>query len=362
MRATQWMAMALGVWLAVSAGATAGVQSLDGSLPSPAAGSYSTVLAADLLGGIYACDGNALYKYSGSAFTPLYTGIVAAGGVAFDPSALAVSADGSAAYVASGYSGHIVEIDMAKATARHLSGATLSNGNYGIAVDPIYGLAFVTSSWTSGSNYAQSLYLLDPIGNGSLTLLDDFDGTGWAGGGIAFTPTGELFVPVPTAYSAWPKDDEFTVDLYRFSRSWLDSVAAGTASTGAGQLYATGVVVSGSGSVAADPKGHIYLTGADAIYGINTAGSLMIVAGDPALNAWDMWGCGFMGLAYDAKEDRLVTGYAASFGDAFGLTAADPAPEPATAGLVALGLVALAARLRQGGAPLRRGKARRRKR
>ena len=116
MRATQWMAMAVGVWLAVSAGATAGVQSLGGSLPNPAAGSYSTVLAADLLGGIYACDGNSLYKYSGSAFTPLYTGIVAAGGVAFDPSALAVSADGSAAYVASGYSGKVVRIDLAGAT------------------------------------------------------------------------------------------------------------------------------------------------------------------------------------------------------------------------------------------------------
>ena len=73
----------------------------------------------------------------------------------------------------------------------------------------------------------------------------------------------------------------------------------------------------------------------------------MIVAGDPALNAWYMWGCGFMGLAYDAKEDRLVTGYAAASGDAFGLAAADPAPEPATLGLVALGLVALAARRRK---------------
>jgi DNA-binding beta-propeller fold protein YncE len=344
MRATKRMAMALGVWLAVSAGATAGVQSLGGSLPSPAAGSYSTVLAADSLGGIYACDGNALYKYSGSAFTPLYTGIVAAGGVAFDPSALAVSANGSVAYVASGFSGKVVRIDLAGATplATGLSNAGLPSGsNFGLAVDPIYGRVFLTDSWT------QALYVLDPAGTASPKLLDSFDGTGWAGGGIAFTPGGELFVPVPTAYSAWPKDDEFTVDLYRFSRSWLDSVAAGTASTGDGQLYATGVVVSGSGSVAADPKEHIYLTGADAIYGINTAGSLMIVAGDPALNAWNMWGCGFMGLAYDAKEDRLVTGYAASFGDAFGLTGVAPAPEPATAGLVALGLVALAARRRK---------------
>jgi len=359
MRATHWMAMAVGVWLAVSGGATAGVQSLGGNLPNPAAGSFSTVLAADLLGGIYACNGNSLYKYTGSAFAPLYKGIVAAGGAAFDPSALAVSADGSAAYVASGYSGKVVRIDLAAVTpqAAGLSNVGLPSGsNFGLAVDPIYGQVFLTDSWT------QALYVLDPAGTASPKLLDSFGGTGWAGGGIAFTPTGELFVPVPTSYSAWPTDDEFTVDLYRFNRSWLDSVAAGAASTGAGQLYATGVVVSGSGSVAADAEGYIYLTGADAIYGINTAGSLTIVAGDPALNAWDMWGCGFMGLAYDAKEDRLVTGYAAASGDAFGLTAADPAPEPATLGLVALGLVALAARLRQGGAPLRRGKARRRKR
>ena len=60
-----------------------------------------------------------------------------------------------------------------------------------------------------------------------------------------------------------------------------------------------------------------------------------------------MWGYGFMGLAYDAKEDRLVTGYAASAGDPFGLTGVAPVPEPATAGLVALGLVALATRRRK---------------
>jgi len=348
MRATQWMAMAAGICLAFSGGATAGTQSLGGSLPNPAAGSYSTLLATDLLGGIYACDGNSLYKHSGSAFTPLYTGIVAAGGgLAFDPSALAVSANGSVAYVASGSSGALVEIDLAAHTARNLPGASRSNGNYGLAVDPIYGQVFLTSSWSAGSDLAQSLYLVNTTGSGSLMLLDDFGGTGWTGGGIAFSPTGELYVPVPTSFSAWPTDDEFTVDLYGFSRSWLDSVAAGTAGTGGGQLYATGIVVSGSGSVAADPNGYLYLTGADAIYGISTAGSLTVVAGDPALNAWDMWGYGFMGLAYDAKEHRLVTGYAASAGDAFGLMAVDPAPEPATLGLVALGLVALAARRRK---------------
>ncbi|HUU82806.1 MAG TPA: pre-peptidase C-terminal domain-containing protein, partial [Phycisphaerae bacterium] len=296
---------------------------LDGSLPNPASGSYTTLLAADLLGGIYACDGDSLYKYNGSAFSPLYSGIVAAGGAPFDPSALAVSADGSAAYVASGYSGKVVRIDLAGATpaAAGLANAALPSGsNFGLAVDPIYGQLFISDSWT------QSLYLVDSTGAGAVTLLDNFSGTGWAGGGIAFTPTGELFVPVPTSYSVWPTDDEFTVDLYQFSRSWLDSVAAGTASTGAGQLYATGVVVSGSGSVAADAEGHIYLTGADAIYGINTAGNLTVVAGDTTLNAWDMYGYGFMGLAYDAKEDRLVTGYAASAGDPFELTGIAPVP------------------------------------
>ena len=337
--------MGLLVTCVLAAGASAGMQSLGGNLPDPAAGSYTTVLAADSLGGIYACDGNALYKYTGSTFTPLYTGIVAAGGAAFDPSALAVSADGSVAYVASGATGKIVNIDIAANSARELSGATLSNGNYGIAVDPIYGLAFVTSSWTSGSNYAQSLYLLDPSGNGSLTLLDSFGGTGVLGSGIGFSPDGQLVVPVGKEY-ATKDDDTFPVNLYRFSRAWLDDLSAGIVTTGAGDLYASDLLVSGSGAVSVDSAGNAYLAASDAIYWVAANGSLSVLVGDTTPHVWWMFDYGFMGLAYDAKEDRLVTGYAASSGDAFGLTAADPAPEPATLGLVVVGLAGLLARRR----------------
>ena len=344
MRATQWMAMAMavGAWLAVSGGATAGVQSLGGSLPNPAAGSYTTLLAADLLGGIYACDGDWLYKYSGSAFTPLYTGIVAAGGVAFDPSALAVSADGSAAYVASGNTGKVVRIDLAGATptAVGLANAGLTSGsNYGLAVDPIYGQLFITDSWT------QALYVLDPAGTGPVTLLDDFGGTGVLGSGIGFSPDGRLVVPVGKEY-ATKDDDTFPVDLYRFSRAWLDDLSAGVVTTDAGDLYASDLLVSGSGTVGVDSTGNAYLAASDAIYWVSANGSLGVLVGDTTPHVWWMFDYGFMGLAYDAKEDRLVTGYAASFGDAFGLTAVDPVPEPATLGLVVVGLAGLLARRR----------------
>jgi len=343
MRATQWMAMAVGVWLAASGGATAGVQSLGGSLPNPAGGSYTTVLAADSLGGIYACDGNSLYKYSGSAFTPLYKGIVAAGGgAAFDPSALAVSADGSAAYVASGNTGKVVRIDLSGATplASGLSNVGLPSGsNYGLAVDPIYGQLFITDSYT------QSLYLVDPTGAGSVTLLDDFDGTGVLGSGIGFSPDGRLVVPVGKALPT-VTDDTFPVDLYRFSLAWLDDLSAGIVTTGAGDLYASDLLVSGSGAVGVDGTGNAYLAASDAIYSVAANGSLSVLVGDTTPHVWWMFDYGFMGLAYDAKEDRLVTGYAASSGDPFGLTAVDPAPEPATLGLVALGLTGLLARRR----------------
>jgi len=137
------------------------------------------------------------------------------------------------------------------------------------------------------------------------------------------------------------------VDLYRFSPSWLDDLSVGIVTTDAGQLYASDLLVSGSGAVGVDSTGNAYLAASDAIYWVAANGSLSVLVGDTTPHVWWMFDYGFMGLAYDAKGDRLVTGYAASASDPFSLTAVDPAPEPATLGLVALGLVALAARRRK---------------
>jgi MYXO-CTERM domain-containing protein len=332
-------AIGLAAVLVLAGVSAAGVQPIGGSLPPPASGSYATLLATDALGGIYACDGNAIYKFGGGT-TTLFTGIVgAAGGASCDPAGLAVTADGSRAYVTTGYSGSLVEIDLAAGTARNLSGAYLSNGNYGVAVDPIYGHVFVTSSWTAGSDAAQSLYLVNTSGNGSLTLLDDFGGTAMTGGGIGFSPGGELIVPVPTTFSAWPHDDRFMVDLYRFSRPWLDNLNAGTIVAGAGAAYASNVVVSGSGAVAVDALGNAYLVAADAIYCVDPSGDRRVVEGNEADNAWDMF-YGFSALAYDAEGNRLITGYSTSAGEAYALSSA-PAPEPATLALAALGAAGL---------------------
>jgi DNA-binding beta-propeller fold protein YncE len=335
--------LGLAAVLMLSGASLAGVQPIGGTLPPPASGSFATLLATDSLGGIYACDGNALYKFSGGTFGAVYTGIGGAAGAGSDPAGLAVTPDGRLAYVATGMSGALVEIDLSAHTARSLAAAGLGNGNYGVAVDPIYGQVFVTSSWTAGANAAQSLYLVDPTKNGALTLLDDFGKTSVAGGGIAFSPQGELIVPVPTSFSAWPTDDSFMVDLYRFSRSWLDNLHAGTVVTGAGQKYASNVTVSGSGTVAVDTQGTAYLVAADAIYAIDPSGNRRVAAGNESDNAWDMWGYGFTALAYDLPGNRLITGYSPPTGTAYALSAV-AAPEPATLALFALGAAGLLGR------------------
>lgn len=334
--------LGLAAVMVLAAAGLAGIQPIGGTLPPPALGSYTTLLATDALGSIYACDGDTLYKYGGGTFSTVFSGLVgAAGGAGSDPAGLAVTADGQRAYVTTGMSGALVEIDLGARTARKLAGAGLGNGNYGVAVDPIYGHVFLTSSWTAGANAAQALYLVDTAGSGSLTLLDDFGSSAVAGGGIAFSPHGELVVPVPTSYSAWPVDDNFTVDLYRFSRSWLDDLHAGTVAAGAGQLYASDVTVSGSGAAAVDAQGNAYLVAADAIYAVDPTGQRRVVAGNELDNAWNMWGYGFTALAYDGPGNRLVTGYSPPSGTAYALSAVPPVPEPATLALTMLGAAGL---------------------
>jgi len=336
--------LGLAAVMVLAAASLAGIQPIGGTLPPPATGSFATLLATDALGSLYACDGDTLYKYGGGTFSTVFSGLVgAAGGAGSDPAGLAVTADGQRAYVTTGMSGALVEIDLGARTARRLAGAGLGNGNYGVAVDPIYGHVFLTSSWTAGANAAQALYLVDTAGSGSLTLLDDFGSSAVAGGGIAFSPHGELVVPVPTNYSVWPVDDNFTVDLYRFSRSWLDDLHAGTVATGAGQLYASDVTVSGSGAAAVDAQGNAYLVAADAIYSIDPTGQRRVVAGNELDNAWNMWGYGFTALAYDGPGNRLVTGYSPPSGTEYALVAV-PAPEPATLALMMLGAAGLLGR------------------
>jgi DNA-binding beta-propeller fold protein YncE len=335
--------LGLAAVLVLSGASLAGVTPIGGTLPPPASGSFATLLATDSLGGIYACDGNALYKLSGGTFGAVYTGIGGAAGAGSDPAGLAVTPDGRLAYVATGMSGTLVEIDLSAHTARNLTAAGLGNGNYGVAVDPIYGQVFLTSSWTAGADAAQSLYLVDTAHSGALTLLDDFGKTSVAGGGIAFSPHGELIVPVPTSFSTWPTDDNFMVDLYRFSRSWLDNLHAGTVVTGAGQKYASNLIVSGTGAAAVDAQGTAYLVAADAIYAVDPSGARRVAAGNADDNAWDMWGYGFTALAYDLPGNRLITGYSPPTGTAYALSAV-PAPEPATLALVALGAAGLLGR------------------
>lgn len=321
-----WMVMVLAALAAPAAGT---------DVPEPVNGVYSsTLLAVDGGGNLFCFDGDTIYGFAGGAFTPLVTGIAAAADAWVDPSAFGVRTDGALAYVATGYSGRIVEVDLAAGTSRELSGARIGGyGNYGLAVDPVYGKVFVTDSTT------QSAYLLDPTGDGSLTLLDDFGSTGAFGGGLAFTPDGELTIPVPTAYAAWPTDDNYSLDVYRFSRSFLDDLAAGTIATGAGVKIADGVTVSGSGSAAADTHGNTYILAADAIYRVDDLGAVSVLVGDPSRNVFDVAGIGFMGLAYDATQDRLYYAYREDIADPWQLQTL-ALPEPMTLSMLAAGAAA----------------------
>jgi hypothetical protein len=331
----------LAVLAALAVPAAADMQNLGIAVPAPPSLWQYTPLAVDGAGKVYAFADDTLYSLSGGAFLPVVSDIrqLAWGGddIVIDPSGFAVNAAGTLAYVATGYSGHLLEIDLTAKTARELTGAALTS-NYGVAVDPIYGKVFLTDSYT------QDLYLVDTAGSGSLALMKQFAGAKF-GSGIAFSPAGELVVPVATAVAKWPTDDHYPVDLYRFSKAWLDEAAAGKTPTTEPVLFGTGLQVSGTGFVAVDSAGEAYLQAADAIYSVDALGGLGVVCGDPSINVfdWDMAGRGFMGLAYAPAENQLLFAYRGSTGEDWQLYGT---PEPATLALVAMGVVAIAARRR----------------
>jgi DNA-binding beta-propeller fold protein YncE len=304
-------------------------------VPEPVNGVYSsTLLATDSGGRVFCFDGDTVYGLSGGAFSPIVSGIGATAGAWVDPSGFAVNAAATMAYVATGFSGRIVEVDLVAQTSRELSGARIGGfGNYGVAVDPIYGKVFVTDST------AQNLYTVDPSGSGLLAQLKDFSALGGVfGGGITFAPGGRLIVPVATAFSQGTTDDNFPLDLYSFSRSFLDSVAAGQIPAEDPQRDASGVIVSGSGGAAADSYGDTFILAADAIYKVDSQGTRSVFVGDPSVNVFDFSsaGVGYMGLAYDAVHNEVLFAHRDTLSPPWQLEAL-PAPEPATLALVAAG-------------------------
>jgi len=299
------------------------------TVPPPPGDYHFTALACDAGGGVYAFDGDTIYALQGGAFAPRVSGIQAAAWpgqeVTVDPSAFAVDAGGATAWFATGFSGRIVEVRIdpnlpAFGEAWELKGAALAS-NYGLAVDPVHGELFVTDSWTA------DLYHVTRAGAGSLDNRRTFPGAMY-GGGIAFTPGDELIVPIATGFAAWPDDDGFPLDLYRFPRQFLDDLVAGRPTVTEPERYATGLTVSGTGFVAADGRGAAYLQGADAIYRVDRAGNLLVLCGDATQNAFDLVGLGFMGMAYDAAGQRLLMAHRAADDQpwrlyAYGLKAGD---------------------------------------
>jgi hypothetical protein len=333
------------VVFAAAATASAGLTNLGVTVPPPPGAYRFTALAADGVGDVFAYDSTTLYRLQGGAFQP-YIGNIPAKAwpseeVTVDPSGFAVNRQGTVAYIATGGSGRIVEVNLdatstAFGAARELTGASCNannlTSNYGIAVDPIYGRVFMTDS------YSADLFAVNTAGNGSLTLLKHF-ATGLFGSGIAFSPGGELTVPVATAYAAWPNSDTYPTDLWRFSRAWLDDLAAGQAPADTGTLVAAGRAVSGTGFSAASRHDRVFLQAADGIYEVDAAGHLSVLVGDTSQNAFDLVGSGYMGLTYDAAGDRLLFAYRDSPATNWQLYAYTP--EPATLGLVAAGLAGL---------------------
>jgi hypothetical protein len=128
------------------------------------------------------------------------------------------------------------------------------------------------------------------------------------------------------------------MNIYAFSRTLLEQMEAGQTPTESMTTLATGVTVSGSGTIVADNHGNIYILGADAIYKVDSAGHESVFAGDPSINVWDSSsaGIGFTGLTNDAATDQLLYAYRASTTDSWQYQAA-PAPEPATLALLAAG-------------------------
>lgn len=340
------IAVMLAAVLAAATSAAAGMQSLGIAVPEPSAWRF-TALAVDGSGTVFAVEGDTLYRLDGGAFQPFVTSIEgkAFGGeeVTIDPSGFAVDASGSVAYLATGGSGRLVEIDIDPGSggfgsARELTGAAMQS-NYGLAVDPIHGHVFLTDS------YSAALYGVDPTDAGTMTLLQSFTG-GMFGGGIGFAPDGRLVVPVATSFSAWPDDDNYSVDLWRFSRAFLDAVAGGDPPDNPGEDYAHALQVSGSGFVAVDADGVAYLQAVDGIYRVDPSGSLSVLAGDASQNVFSMVGIGFMGLAYDATANRLLFAYRNTTDVPFGLYEY-AIPEPATLSLMGVAVAGLWVRRRR---------------
>jgi DNA-binding beta-propeller fold protein YncE len=334
---------------AAGAAAAAGMTDLGVAVPEPGPWRF-TALAADASGGVYAFEGDTLYRLEGGGFQPAVANVAAqvwpGQDMTIDPSGFAVTPSGTAAYVATGMSGRLVEIDIDTASpqfgaARELTGAAMPSGsNYGVAVDPVAGGVYLTDS------YSADLWAVDTAGAGSLTQVRSFPG-GLYGSGIGFSPAGDLIVPVAKGYAAWPTDDGYPVDLWRFGRDVFEGLAGGSVPPDAGDCFAAALTVSGSGFTAVDADGNTYLQAADGIYRVDPSGGLSVLVGDTSLNAFDLVGVGFMGLAFDASANRLLFAQR---------TAADVPwmlhevvlPEPATLGLVGAGLVLALARRRRG--------------
>jgi len=323
-----------------AAAATAGAAMNDLGIPVPEPGLWHfTALASDAAGTVYAFEGDTLYRLQGGGFQPLIAGLEAAvwpgQNMTIDPSGFAVTPSGRTAYVATGMTGRLVEVNIDTGSAqfgaaRELTGAAMTSGsNYGVAVDPLTDTVYLTDS------YAADVYAVDTAGAGALTLVRAFAG-GLFGSGIGFSPTGDLVVPVATGYAAWPTDDTYPVDVWRFGRDVLDTLPAGPVPADPGDEFASGLAVSGSGFTAVDADGNTYLQAADGIYCVGPTGAPSVLVGDTSANAFDLVGVGYMGLAYDAAGDRLL--FAHRTDDAQPWSLHEYAlPEPVTLALLAAG-------------------------
>ena len=121
------------VWALAGAGRAVTPVNLGITVPGPAmkTNSWSTLVATDASGGVYACDGDTIWRLdaAGGAFSAVFAGVGSAADADVDPSGFAVNAAGTTAYVATGVSGRIVAVDLAGGSARELSGARAGASN-----------------------------------------------------------------------------------------------------------------------------------------------------------------------------------------------------------------------------------------